>query len=62
MGFAMIVTPLFLIIFVVVVIVMIAMFRPGLSEPGQGGQRYCESCGCAHPHFARYCRRCGTKL
>jgi hypothetical protein len=35
-----------------------------LSGRGHGGEirRTCRACGAAHPEFARFCRRCGTKL
>ena len=55
--------PPFLMVVAIVVAVVVVVLSTATGR-GRGGdlRRTCRMCGAAHPAFARFCRRCGSKL
>ena len=47
-----------LVLVVAIALVLIVMPSRRIGEP----QRICRNCGAAHPPFANFCRRCGSRL
>ena len=60
LGQMMPMSPQFLILVLVVALVLVLIFAPGLRR--YDGRRLCRDCGANNPVFARFCRRCGKRL
>ena len=53
----------FVMVAVIVIVVLLVVFTgvPG-GKSVDKQDRVCRSCRLAHPYFAQFCRKCGSKL
>jgi hypothetical protein len=53
---------LWILVGLVLVLLLVAAAKKNRNYVANTDQRLCKACGTAHPHFARFCRRCGKNL